>query len=172
MDHPAAREMAVLQRSLVNWQHGKGAEAVGWERPSSGSAYGSVVPAHIKKMAQRYNALRTTLLSAATAAAAARGSTVSGLSCVVEGSESSQVSQPHSAGAAVALEDVEVQAAADKEAETAHETAATEAAVEAEADHEAVADELTEAAEDVETRWPGMEAQAAALIDAEAIQVL
>ena len=173
MDHPAAREMAVLQRSLVNWQHGKGAEAVGWERPSSGSASGSVVPAHIKKMAQRYNALRTTLLSAATAAAAARGSTVSGLPCVVEGSESSQVSQPHSAaGAAVALEDVEVQAAADKEAKTAHETAATEAAVEAEADHEADADELTEAAEDVETRWPGVEAQAAALMDAEAIQVL
>ena len=173
MDHPAAREMAVLQRSLVNWQHGKGAEPVGWERPSSGSASGSVVPAHIKKMAQRYNALRTTLLSAATAAAAARGSTVSGLPCVVEGSESSQVSQPHSAaGAAVALEDVEVQAAADKEAKTAHETAATEAAVEAEADHEADADELTEAAEDVETRWPGVEAQAAALMDAEAIQVL
>ena len=177
MNHPAAREMAELQRSLTNWQHGKGAEAgaeaVGWERLSSGSASGSVVPAHIKEMAQRYNALRTTLLSAATAAAAARGSTTSGLPCVVEGSESSQVSKPRSAaGAVVPLEDVEVQAADDKEAETAHETAATEAAVEAEADHEADADELTEAAEDVETRWPGVEAQAAALMDAEAIQVL
>ena len=177
MNHPAAREMAELQRSLTNWQHGKGAEAgaeaVGWERLSSGSASGSVVPAHIKEMAQRYNALRTTLLSAATAAAAARGSTTSGLPCVVEGSESSQVSKPRSAaGAVVPLEDVEVQAADDKEAETAHETAATEAAVEAEADHEADADELTEAcSEDVEPRWP-VEAQAAALLDAEAIQVL
>ena len=62
--NPTAREMASLQSHLSAWvaAHG-GASMLGcWERPSAGSA----VPAHIKKMARRYDTLRAALLRIST----------------------------------------------------------------------------------------------------------
>ena len=61
--HPAAREMGALQHNVTSWmQAGVGTENVGWERPAATS---TTIPAHVRKMVKRYDALRASLLRAA-----------------------------------------------------------------------------------------------------------
>ena len=88
---PAVREMASLQQHLAAWMDGRaasgaaaaasaamaglwtgsgtgsgsGVASVGWERPAANAAGNAAAPAHVRKMARRYDALRAALLKAA-----------------------------------------------------------------------------------------------------------
>ena len=111
---PAAREMQSLQQHLGAWmrQRAVAAEPLGWERPATST---SSLPAHVRKMARRYDTLRSALLRVARGEAPAE--CTGSLTAVAE--EAAAVPEEAAAGEEAACEEAAPTAGEAEEAAAA-----------------------------------------------------
>ena len=103
-----AREMNSLQQHITSWVTSRvdsGGLACGWERPPAAS---NTIPAHVKKMARRYDMLRAALLRTAMAPRSGLRGSGGGLASVAESDEERLASARSGQASARGLPSIEV----------------------------------------------------------------